>query len=161
MRRRNSACECEVNKTLHFDNATVSINNEAWAAAYNNIYSSAFKKKGQIKFAEVEAKRKLLDGKKETKTKRKAVDAKAKGKTKKRKWHSFSVILARDGSFNLNPVMQSITETISNHAHGSASSYLLYLGSRHVQWLTCSRLTSFKIRTASSTSPGFVPQTKI
>ena len=25
MRRRNSACECEVNKTLHFDNATVSI----------------------------------------------------------------------------------------------------------------------------------------
>ena len=37
MRRRNSACECEVNKTLHFDNATVSINNEAWAAAYNNI----------------------------------------------------------------------------------------------------------------------------
>ena len=35
MRRRNSACECEVNKTLHFDNATVSINNEAWAAAYN------------------------------------------------------------------------------------------------------------------------------
>ena len=51
----------------------------------NNIYSSAFKKKGQIKFAEVEAKRKLLDGKKETKKKRKAVDAKAKGKTKKRK----------------------------------------------------------------------------
>ena len=30
MRRRNSECECEVkNKTLHFDNATVSINNEA------------------------------------------------------------------------------------------------------------------------------------
>ena len=37
MRRRNSACECEVNKTLHFDNATVNINNEACAAAYNGI----------------------------------------------------------------------------------------------------------------------------
>ena len=55
-----------------------------------NYISSAFKKIGQITFAEVEAKRKLLDGKKETKKKRKAVDAKAKvepstKKTKKRK----------------------------------------------------------------------------
>jgi hypothetical protein len=29
MRRRNSECEFAVNKTLHFEKATVSINNEA------------------------------------------------------------------------------------------------------------------------------------
>jgi hypothetical protein len=53
----------------------------------NNIYSTSFKKKGQITFAEVEEKRKLLDGKKETEKKRKAVDAKAKEEpsTKKKK----------------------------------------------------------------------------
>jgi drug/metabolite transporter superfamily protein YnfA len=44
----------------------------------NNIYSTAFKKKGQITLAEVEAKRKLLDGKKETEKKKRRSTPKPK-----------------------------------------------------------------------------------